>query len=81
MGTSLLGGLFDFQMVEHIMSTNDYKEPTEYCDPDQEETPSEALPNKHERDENTLLGSPPLQKVVLYNRRPSEVGHVKRWLT
>jgi hypothetical protein len=57
------------------------KEPAEYPEPDEEDTSNEALLHEPERIKSALPLAPRPKKVVLFCPLPSQVRHLKWWLT
>jgi len=55
-------------------------EPAEYPELDQDNTSSDMLLHKQERNENALPGAPPPQQVVHFGTYLGQVCHLKWWL-
>jgi hypothetical protein len=57
------------------------QEPAEYPEPDKYEELHEALLYESESNKCALPSAPPSQNAVLFCPLPSQVRHLKRWLT
>jgi hypothetical protein len=57
------------------------KEPAEYPEPDEDEASNEALLHEPESNKSALPPTPPPQMAVLLCPLPTEVHHLKWWLT